>query len=82
LRSGSGIDQTGLKPGDKPVGPFARAHHRADRSDHVENAGDASLVEGMYAEPVPNEFGGDVCLEIGEAQDEIRAQRQDLVGIS
>jgi hypothetical protein len=42
---------------------------------------DASLIEGMDVEPAANEIGGDVCLKIGERQDKIGRQREDLVNI-
>ena len=35
----------------------------------------------MQAEPVANERGSDICLEIGERQDEVGAQGKDLVDV-
>jgi len=45
---------------------FARIGHCADRTDHVEDPGDASLVESMNVERAMDEIGGDMCLKIGE----------------
>jgi len=45
---------------------FARIGHCADRTDHVEDPGNASLVESMNVEPAMDEIGGDVGLKIGE----------------
>jgi hypothetical protein len=39
------------------------------------------LIEGVDVERATNEIGGDVCSKIGERQDEIGSQRQDLVDV-
>jgi hypothetical protein len=49
--------------------------------DRVEDPCDAPLIEGVDVEPAATEIGGDVRLEIGERQDEVRPQREDLVDI-
>jgi len=49
--------------------------------DHIQDAGDASLIEGMDVEPAANQIGSDVGLEIGECQNEVGLQRQDLVDV-
>jgi hypothetical protein len=54
------------------VGPLARIHHRAEHPDHIEDPCDAPLIEGVDVDPAANEIGGDIRLEIGEGQDEIR----------
>jgi hypothetical protein len=64
------------------VGPFVRTNHCTDRPDHVENARDAPLIEGMDLNAAADEIGGDVRLEIREGQDEIRPQRDDLVDVA
>jgi hypothetical protein len=61
--------------------PFTRIDHRADRPDHVEDAGDASLVESMNVEPSADEIGGDVGLKIGERRDEVGLKRDDFVNV-
>ena len=35
----------------------------------------------MDVYPAANEIGGDICLQVGERQDEIGPQREDLVDI-
>jgi hypothetical protein len=49
--------------------------------NHVENRCDTSLIESVDIEPAANESSGDVRLEIGKRQDQIRTQSQDLVDI-
>jgi len=57
--------------------------HRPSRppSNHIEDPGDASLIEGMDIEPTADEIRGNAGLEIGERQDKIRAQGEDLVDV-
>src|SRR5437899_2295108 len=66
----------------RAAGPV-HSHRLSTRSseDHTEDPRDASLIEGMDVEPAANEIGGDVRLEIGERQDEIGLQGEDLVDI-
>jgi len=47
-------------------------HHGAKHPDHIEDPGNAALIEGMDVEPASNEIRDNVSLEIGEGQDEIR----------
>jgi hypothetical protein len=42
--------------------PFARIDHRAQHPNHIEDPGDASLIEGMDVEPTANEIGDDIRL--------------------
>src|SRR4029450_2272013 len=51
----------------------------ADNADHLQNLGDAPLVEGVDGVAAPNQLAGDVGLEVGEREHEIRLQRLDLV---
>jgi hypothetical protein len=39
------------------------------------------LIEGIDLEPTANEIGDNTCLEIGECQDEVRLQGEDLVDV-
>jgi hypothetical protein len=61
--------------------PFARIDHRAQDPNHIEDPGDASLIEGMDVEPTANEIGDDIRLEIGEREDEIGLQGDDLIDV-
>jgi hypothetical protein len=47
----------------------------------MSNRWDTSLIESVDIEPAANESSGDVRLEIGKRQDQIRTQSQDLVDI-
>jgi hypothetical protein len=81
LRAASGFGQTGFECSDELPSPFARVDYRAQRANHVEDPGDASLIEGMDVDPAANEIRGDVGLEIREGQDQIGLQGGDLVDI-
>jgi NADPH:quinone reductase-like Zn-dependent oxidoreductase len=70
-----------LKIADELLGPLARPYHRAEHPDHIEDPADCSLIEGVDVEPVANEIGDDVGLEIGEGQDEIGLQGENFVDI-
>jgi len=73
--------QTGFESFDKLLGPLARAHHCPEQADHIEDPGDGTLVEGVHLDPAANEIGDDVRLEVGERQNQIRLQREDLVDV-
>jgi len=57
------------------------AHHCPEHADHIEDPGDGALVERVHFDPTANEIGGDVRLQVGERQNEIRLQREDLVDV-
>jgi hypothetical protein len=81
LRASSDFGQVHLELAHELPGPLIRVDHCADRADHVEDPGNASLVEGVDVEPAADQIGGDVGLEVGEGQDEVRLQRQDFVDV-
>jgi hypothetical protein len=58
-----------------------RARHCSDHPDHIEDPSHGPLVERVHLDPVANEIAGDARLEIGERQDEIGLQREDLVDV-
>ena len=60
-------------------GAIAAADERADHPDHLQDLGDAALVERHDHVAAPDELGGDVRLQIRERQDEVGPQRFDLV---
>jgi hypothetical protein len=66
LRAASSFRQARFVHSYKLPSPFARIDHRAQHADHVEDPGNASLVEGVKVDPVANEFRGNVSLEIGK----------------
>ena len=47
----------------------------------MRTGGAGSLIKGMDVEPLANEIRGNVGLEIGKCQDEIRFQGEDLVDV-
>ncbi len=62
----------------QPVGPLAGSDDRAQHPDHVEDASDGSLIEGVDGDATADQLGDDVGLQIGERQNQIRFKRQDL----
>src|SRR5205814_728558 len=80
-RTLSDFGQMSLESAHKLPGPFTPIDHRANRPDHVEDAGDASLVKSMNVEPSADEIGGDVGLKIGERQDQVGLKRHNLVNV-
>ena len=52
---------------------------RADGADHVEDAGDVALVEGMHRDVAADQLGDDVGLQVGEGQHEVGLEREDLL---
>jgi hypothetical protein len=57
---------------------FAGVHHRAERADHRQNAGDVALVEHMNGDAGARQLCGDLGLQIGEAQHKVRIECEDL----
>jgi hypothetical protein len=57
---------------------FAGVHHRAERADHRQNAGDVALVEYMNGDAGARQVCGDLGLQIGEAQHKVRIECEDL----
>ncbi len=55
----------------KPIGTIASANHSAEHADHVENLGDAALVESVNCDAPADQRGDDIGLKIGKAQDQI-----------
>ena len=71
------IDARGER-GRERVGLLRRADQRAERADHVEDAGDVALVEGMHRDIGADQFGDDVGLQIGKGQHQVGLEREDL----
>ena len=61
------------------LGALAGADQAADDADHLQDLGDAPLIERHDRIAAANQLGGDVRLQIGEGEDQIRLQRLDLV---
>ena len=55
-----------------------RSDQSADDADHRENAGNIAMIESMDGNSGADQFCRDRCLEIGEGEDEIRLEREDL----
>src|SRR5262249_31750055 len=60
------------------IGLAGRADQRAEGADHVENAGDVTLVEGMHRDVAADQLGGDVGLQVGEGENEVGLEREDF----
>ena len=55
------------------------ADQRCHGPDHAKDFGDRSLIEDDDVVTAANEFGGDLCLQIREAENQVWLQRLDLV---
>ena len=66
--------------GPKPITP-SRSDQSADGADHRENASDIALIESMDGNACADECCRDLPLEIGEGEDEIGLEREDLRNI-
>jgi homoserine O-acetyltransferase/O-succinyltransferase len=66
-----------------PAGPNTHIgiDHCAEHPDHIENPVDAPLIERVNVQPAANEIRGDVGLEIGERQDKIGLQGENLINV-
>jgi len=60
---------------------FAGADQRAEAADVVEDAVDAAVVADPDLDAVPDQFGGDLRLDIGETDDEVRLELEDLADL-
>ena len=60
--------------------PRLAADHAAERADHAQDLRDAALVEHVHLEAGADQLGGDVGLQVGEAEHEVRLQRDDALG--
>src|SRR5690606_14243661 len=71
-----------LQPALELARPGLRPRRGADQgaqaADVVEDAGDAAMVADPDLDPVPHQLGGDIGLDVGEADHEIRLQLEDL----
>jgi hypothetical protein len=60
------------------VGGVEAIDQRPEGADHREDAGHVTLVEQMDGQARAGEVVDDSCLQIGEREDEIGLERQDL----
>jgi hypothetical protein len=65
----------------KAVSAIGDADQRPEHAHHVEDFRNGALVEGMNGDALPDQRGDDVRLEIGETEDEVRPQIEDLRNI-
>src|SRR5437763_1879605 len=71
--------QPGFETVRKRVARVRAADQRADDADHLQNLGDAALVECVDGISAADQLACDVRLKIGERENEIRPERVDLV---
>jgi hypothetical protein len=81
LPTASDFGQTHFEHSYELPSPFARIDYCAQHPNHIEDPGDTSLIEGVQVESAANQIGGNVGLEIGECQDKIGLQGEDLVDV-
>ena len=61
------------------VALLRHADDAGEHADHLQDLGDAALIEGEDRVAALDEVVGDVGLQIGEREDEVRLQRLDLL---
>ena len=61
------------------VALLGHADDAGEHADHLQDLGDAALVEGEDRVAALDEVVGDVGLQIGEREDQIRLERLDLL---
>ena len=71
--------QIHFQPIRQRVGARRRPDHGADNPDHLQDLGDASLVEDHHRIAALDEFRRNVSLQIGKAQHEVGLERLDAV---
>src|SRR5262249_51377077 len=76
--AGARLREPPLQRFHQRVGLAGRADQRAERADHVENAGDVALVEGMDRDVAADQLRGEVGLQVGGGDDEVRVEREDF----
>jgi len=69
---------SGLELIGEAVCPVGRGNQRAHHADHVKDLGDRALIEGVNGDPLADQSGDDVGLEIGEAENEVGTQIEDF----
>jgi hypothetical protein len=72
-----GINSRGQRAHQR-FGFVARADQCTKHADHVEDAGDVTLIEGVNRHIIADQLRDDVGLQIGEGQDEIRLERENF----
>ena len=71
----------GLEPGGEPGRPRLAADHAAEHADHAQDFGDAPVIEEVHLDAGARELGRDVRLQVGEAEHEIGAERDDAIDL-
>jgi hypothetical protein len=71
--------EAGLELVGERFGFALTSHESAEHPDHLQDLGDAALVERDDIQAAADELRGQIGLEVGEGEDEIRLQRGDLV---
>jgi hypothetical protein len=80
-RSSAHLRQPPLELQRERLGLLRCADQRAQRADHVENAGDVAVVEGVHRNIAADQLGDDIGLQVGEGEDQIGVEREDLLEI-
>src|SRR5262249_5397978 len=80
-RAGARLREPPLQRPHERAGLAGRADQRAERADHVENAGDVAMVEGMDRDVAADQLGGDLGLQVGEGEHEVGLEREDFLKV-
>jgi hypothetical protein len=81
LRLTGRVGNTGGETFGEPRCPVAGADECPQRADHVEDFGDRALVERVDGDPLADQRRDDIGLQIGEAENKVRPQIEDLPDI-
>jgi hypothetical protein len=64
--------------GSEPLSALGGPHQSAERPDHVEDFGNAALIERVDIDASTNERRGDVRLQVRKRQDKVRLEIDDF----
>ena len=71
--------EAALELGSQRRRPVRPSYERADDADHLQDLGNAALVEHHHGVAALDQFGGDVALEVRETENEVGFERLDLL---
>ena len=72
-RRGRSTVEPGLEFGHERGGAIGAADETADDEDHLQDLGDAALVEQHHRVAALSKVGGDVALQVREREDQVGA---------
>ena len=73
--------EPGLQFGHQRLALLGTAHQPRDRPHGAQDLRHRAVVEDVHLDTGTDQFGGDVGLDVGEAEDQVRFQREDPVDL-